>query len=258
MAVFISVVSHGHSSLIHELKCLNKLCKEFIVVIKSNKAGDDFDDLISDDNVHWINEAYGMGFGQNNNFVFSFCQEKLGMKNEDYFVVFNPDVYMETSELTKLTCLMDNEKSKISAINLYKDKQQKEYDNSIRAFPSLLQFVKSFLGFGNDSIIDKSKIFDSTKVDWAAGSFLAFTAGHYNNLGGFDEGYFMYCEDIDICFRSNKAAAPVIYYPQVHAYHLAKHANRKLLSKHFLWHVSSVARFLLTTYNLRNSRTSLK
>ncbi|MGR5410985.1 glycosyltransferase family 2 protein [Vibrio sp. PNB22_8_1] len=258
MAVFISVVSHGHSSLIQELRCLNQLCEDFIVVVKSNIAGDDFNELASHDNVFWINEAFGKGFGQNNNLVFSFCQQELGMKEEDYFVVFNPDVHMETSELSKLIYLMENEKSKLSAINLYKDKQQSEYDNSIRMFPSLPQFVKSFLGFGNDSILDKSKISERTKVDWAAGSFLAFTAEHYRALGGFDESYFMYCEDIDICFRSNKIGESVIYYPQVHAYHLAKHANRKLLSKHFLWHVSSVARFLLTTYNLRNSQTSIR
>lgn len=258
MAVFISVVSHGHSSLIHELRSLNQLCEEFIVVVKSNKAGDDFSDLASHDNVYWINEAYGMGFGKNNNLVFSFCKQELGMKEEDYFVVFNPDIHMETSQLSKLICLMDNEKTKVSAINLYKDKQQRVYDNSIRTFPSLLQFVKSFLGFRNDSILDKSKISERTMIDWAAGSFLAFTVEHYKSLGGFDESYFMYCEDIDICFRSNKAGEPVVYYPQVHAYHLAKHANRKLFSKHFLWHVSSVIRFLLTTHNLRNSKTSLR
>ena len=257
MAVFISVVSHGHSSIIQELNCLNKLCEDFIVVIKSNKTGDDFRDLANSDNVYWIDEAYGMGFGKNNNLVFSFCQKELEMKEEDFFVIFNPDVDMEASELSKLLRLMDNEKSKVSAINLYKDKQQKEYDNSIRTFPSLIQFAKSFLGFGNDSILDKSKISESTEVDWAAGSFLAFTADHYRSLGGFDESYFMYCEDIDICFRSKRAGESVVYYPQVKASHLAKHSSRNLFSKHFYWHVTSVLRFMFLKAGLTKLRTSL-
>ena len=41
-------------------------------------------------------------------------------------------------------------------------------------------------------------------VDWAAGSFLLFKASLFRKLGGFDPGYFMYCEDIDICWRAQK------------------------------------------------------
>ncbi len=259
MRTFISVVSHGHSELINSLQCLNQLSKEFVVVVKSNKLGDDFGYLIDNNNFYWLNESYGLGFGQNNNYVFSFCERHLGMKDDDLFIVFNPDVYMEVSELLKLTNLMCEKHSKIGAINLYTDIEKGKYDNSIRIFPSFFHFVKSFLGYGNDSIIEKSKIVAPKDVDWAAGSFLAFVVSHYRMLGGFDESYFMYCEDIDICFRSQKAGESVTFFPQVQASHLAKHANRKLLSKHFFWHISSALRFLLTFYGLRKkTRSGLK
>ncbi|WP_017026544.1 hypothetical protein, partial [Vibrio rumoiensis] len=145
----------------------------------------------------------------------------------------------------------------IAAINLFKDYDKTSYDNSVRSFPSFLQFVSSFLGGKNTSILDKKSILKPTNVDWAAGSFLAFKASYYKKLGGFDENYFMYCEDIDICYRSMKMGSPVMYYPQFEAIHLAKHANRKILSRHFYWHVSSVIRFLMTKVGLTKAKSGL-
>lgn len=124
-------------------------------------------------------------------------------------------------------------------------------------FPSLKHFIKSFLGLGNSSIVDKSKIIEPCHIDWAAGSFLAIQSCHYLKLGGFDEKYFMYCEDIDICYRSFLMNIPVKYYPAIHAIHLAKHANRKIFSKHFYWHFSSAIRFLLTKKNLTKMKSSI-
>jgi hypothetical protein len=82
-------------------------------------------------------------------------------------------------------------------------------------------------------------------VDWAAGSFLLFRSGMYTELNGFDTSYFMYCEDIDICWRAKvKVKSPVVYLPHIKALHYAKHANRNVFSKHFYWHVKGVLRFL--------------
>ncbi len=39
-------------------------------------------------------------------------------------------------------------------------------------------------------------------MEWVAGSFIAFKSSSYRKVQGFDENYFMYCEDIDICYRA--------------------------------------------------------
>lgn len=257
MTIYISVVSHRHADLIQELSCLSSLCQDFYVVVKSNVPNESFDELTSYDKFHWLNEQYGCGFGHNNNIVFDFCKTVLCMSESDYFVILNPDVVITTSQLYELIELMKQNKTPIAAINLFKDKDSQVYDNSVRNFPSLLQFTKSFLGYQNSSILDKSKITKPCNVDWAAGSFLAVKAGHYSELGGFDEKYFMYCEDIDICYRSAQMGHPVTFYPQIKALHLAKHANRKLFSKHFYWHVSSVIRFLLTKAGMTKTKSEI-
>ena len=256
MAIYISVISHGHYEIINELSCLSLLSSEFNIIIKSNKPNDVFGDWIDKPNVHWIDEQYGYGFGKNNNLVFNYCKLELGMKSEDYFIVLNPDVIINSSELEKLVHMMTEHKIMLSSINLFKDEAFSSHDNSIRRFPSATQFFSSFMGMGNSSIIDKRKLAAPTYVDWAAGSFLAFRAQHYEKLNGFDESYFMYCEDIDICYRSYLSGVRVLYYPEIKAIHLAKHANRHFLSKHFYWHVRSVVKYLLRKYFINNPNST--
>ncbi|MDO6499524.1 glycosyltransferase family 2 protein [Photobacterium sanguinicancri] len=257
MAVFISVVSHGHASLVESLGTLKRLINSFNVIVKSNKPGDDFSVLNESQNFHWLDCEYFCGFGENNNIVFKYCQTELSMKDDDIFIALNPDVDINETAIVSLIELMSQNHSAICTINLYKDTNLSEFDNSIRRFPSFTQFIKSFLGFGNTSIIDKSAISKPCKVDWAAGSFLAFGAYHYQTLGGFDERYFMYCEDIDICWRSKELGMKVDYFPNIKAQHLAKHENRKLLSKHFYWHVTSVMKFLLKKLGLGHARSRI-
>lgn len=246
MPVFISVVSHGHADLINHLSCLVNLVEEFHVVVKSNKPGDDFSSLTVSENFHWINYDFYLGFGHNNNLVFEYCLKNLGMSSDDYFIVLNPDVIISKENISKLVIALKNDGVRFASVNLYKNKNLTEMDNSIRTFPSFKTFAYSFLGFGNASIIDKRNINEPAIVDWAAGSFLAFSSSHYASLYGFDQRYFMYCEDVDICFRSHLAGVPLMFYPDITAIHLGKHANRNIFSMHFFWHVTSSMRFLLT------------
>ncbi|WP_135380969.1 glycosyltransferase family 2 protein [Vibrio tasmaniensis] len=254
MKVFIAVVSHLHSELINEIDCLNSLHSKFTVVVKSNKEGDDFDNM----KFLWLNSDFSLGFGENNNFIFNYCRSNLGMKDDDYFIVLNPDVDIKTDQIEKLILLMLERNNSIAAVNLYKDKTKLIYDDSVRHFPKLKDFVSSFILKKNNTIVDKSIVVEPSIIDWAAGSFLAFKSGHYRELCGFDEGYFMYCEDIDICFRSYKKNQPVIYFPSVEGIHLAKHANRKIMSKHFYWHVSSIIRFLFSKRGLTKPKSSVR
>ncbi|MGI1939178.1 glycosyltransferase family 2 protein [Shewanella oncorhynchi] len=257
MSVYISVVSHGHGELIKKLACLNELAKKFIVVVKVNKYEKGLVSYLKLNNIECIDESYGIGFGHNNNVVYKYCKDKLSMGEDDHFLVVNPDVIADSDAIDALINLMLADNTLLAGVNLFKDDNYLMPDNSIRNFPSLFQFVKSFLGMRNASI-NKALVKDAKEVDWAAGSFLAFKSSHYGLLKGFDENYFMYCEDIDICFRSNRLGVPVIFYPQIKIIHLAEHANRTILSKHFFWHISSVVRFLLTKQDLTNASSCIQ
>lgn len=257
MSIFISVVSHGHGELIQKLACLSNLTTKYTVVVKINKKEQELVPYLEANNISYIDEHYGLGFGHNNNVVYTYCKDHLSMKNDDYFLVFNPDVISNTDSIDELIKLMSIDNAQVAGVNLFKDDNYSIPDNSIRHFPSLPQFVKSFLGMGNPAIINKKLVKEPIKVDWASGSFLAFKASHYDRLKGFDEGYFMYCEDIDICYRSKLLGQPLTFYPQIKILHLAQHANRTIFSKHFVWHVTSVIRFLLSKHGLTTTKSSI-
>jgi GT2 family glycosyltransferase len=249
MNIFISVVSHAHSQLINQLKCLSQI-EGAQIVVKSNFPGDDFVSLAGKKNFHWIDDLYGEGFGKNNNVIYKYCEKNLGMKGDDLFLVLNPDVIISEKDILFLADKMNTSRISLATINLYKDADFQVFDYSIRRFPSIHDFLQSFFLQKNSTVYDKSLIFTPCSVDWAAGSFLAFRSEHYRELKGFDEGYFMYCEDIDICYRSLELGHEVTYFPDIRAVHLAKHSNRSVFSKHFYWHVRSVFRFLLSKQKL--------
>lgn len=244
------MVSHDNSSLINELGCLKLLLPFCKVVVKSNVSGDDFHDLDSHDNFFWLDEAYFKGFGANNNYVYEFCLDKLGMTSEDYFVVMNPDIEITPETLLSFVAKIIKDNIPFATLDLYKDRDYKIRDDSIRNFPKLKDFISSFLFNRNPSLLDRSNIKNSCNVNWAAGSFLIFLSEHYLALGGFDDNYFMYCEDIDICYRSNLLDVPLKYYPQYQALHLGSHSSRSIFSKHFRWHVSSILRYVLIKNSL--------
>ncbi|NLI01564.1 MAG: glycosyltransferase family 2 protein [Chthonomonadales bacterium] len=56
-------------------------------------------------------------------------------------------------------------------------------------------------------------------VDWVSGSALMIRRDVLLELGGFDEGFFMYCEDVDLCYRVHELGLKVAYCPDAVIYH---------------------------------------
>lgn len=84
-------------------------------------------------------------------------------------------------------------------------------------------------------------------VEWVKGACLGITAACFDTTGGFDEGYYMYAEETDLCWRAWQAGLRVRYVAGAHVVHLGGgstgdpnvHAPRSLRSE---------ARFFATAY----------
>lgn len=238
--LFISTVSHNSDQMIVEKNVLPSLSSSFEVVVKCNtKCTELLRSLSMESNVHIIDGEYSRGFGDNNNIVFEYCKNNLGMMSDDYFLVLNPDVVIDACTLNQLLKRVVNGCVNISTINLYKDLELKKTEGSIRRFPGVFTPLVAFLLGRNPDEYDKTSIFREVFVDWAAGSFLLFKASVYEELDGFDERFFMYFEDVDICRRAKKYGYNVIYYPDLKATHFGAYRNRKILSKNFAWYLRS-------------------
>ncbi|MFT6842381.1 MAG: N-acetylglucosaminyl-diphospho-decaprenol L-rhamnosyltransferase [Psychroserpens sp.] len=241
MNVIIGIVSHGHGSLIEQNSYLHGLKKitGVKIVVKDNLGDPSLEKYCLRNGLGYISGSKGLGFGANNNFIFKYCQ----MYPMDYFLVMNPDVYITVDNFKLFIKTICSSNNQLFTVDLYRNFEMTIRDNSVRKFPKLTDFFTSFLFSRNSTVYDRSKSLG--EVDWCAGSFICFSKGLFEKLNGFDEGFFMYCEDLDICKRSNDEGYKLVYIPEVKAVHTAAFNNRNVFTKHFFWHICSVMRYLV-------------
>ena len=60
----------------------------------------------------------------------------------------------------------------------------------------------------------------TSSVDWVTGAALCVRAGLFREIGGFDQKYFMYFEDVDLCRRIANAGHEIHYVPSIQVIHL--------------------------------------
>ncbi len=74
-------------------------------------------------------------------------------------------------------------------------------------------------------------------VDWLSGACLLLRREMVERIGGMDEGFFMYIEDVDLCYRAHQAGYQVVYFPEVAVtHHIGKSTgtmpNRSIVQWH--------------------------
>ena len=86
---------------------------------------------------------------------------------------------------------------------------------------------------------------EPVQTDWMLGAFLLLRREMVDELGGFDEGYRLYGEDIDLCYRAAIAGWERWFVPQATVRHAhAAVTDRRFLTRQTLWHWRSIARFV--------------
>ena len=245
--LYISIVSHDHDEMIINNVYNKKIAamENVIFIIKDNVSSKRLLDFCKSNNILYIDKPLHVGFGENNNVAFNYAINH-GMEESDWFAVINPDVIITDIEVENLLLSLSLEKTELLTINLYQDLEKGVFDNSLRKFPTWKNFFNLFLGQPANVAYDKKELLDKDDVDWAAGSFLIFKASLYKKLNGFSNKYFMYYEDVDICYRAKKYCnQSVSFLKNIKAIHIGAYANRNILSKHFRWYLKSFLIFLL-------------
>jgi GT2 family glycosyltransferase len=86
---------------------------------------------------------------------------------------------------------------------------------------------------------------EPVQADWMLGAFLLMRRTMLEEIDGWDAGFRHYCEDIDLCYRAERAGWERWYVPDAvvtHAY--AAVIDERFLSRHTLWHARGMARFV--------------
>ncbi|MCO5123550.1 MAG: glycosyltransferase family 2 protein [Rhizobacter sp.] len=124
---------------------------------------------------------------------------------------------------------------------------------SYRQFPSPPQLLARGLGADNwpwqprfyrQRMMAEVALDRPTEVDWLFGAFMLFDAESLHRLGGFDEGFRLYYEDVDICRRFRRAGLSTVYFPALRFTHKHMRASAKRpFSQMWRWHVASALRY---------------
>ncbi len=204
----------------------------FAVVIIDNASGENVEELTNKyPNLSVIKHKTNKGFGYSHN-------RALENNEARYYFILNPDTSFPPGQnfLKKFIQFMDsNPRVGIAGPKIFYPDNSLQY--SCYRFPSFFQPVFSRTSLGQTRIgkisTDKylMKDFDHNStipVDWVMGSAMLFRRDAYKQVGGFDERYFMYAEDSDLCRRLWEAGWAVYYVHDIYLLHTHGRASAKV------------------------------
>ena len=90
---------------------------------------------------------------------------------------------------------------------------------------------------------------DTKVVDWLSGALLMVRRSAFEEIGGFDPRYFMFLEDVDLCFRLKRRGWRSLYVPQAQIMHSGAHSTSKVMENMVRVHHESAALFLDRLYD---------
>lgn len=194
------------------------------VVVVDNASLDDSMDMVAKKypTVFSIKNSENLGFAKANNVGVSAADAR-------YLLFLNSDTVIRRYSLVKpLKYLKTHPKVGAITIKLFLKDGTVDFDNH-RGYPTPWASITKFSGlskifpkstFLNNYHLGFQKLDRIHQIPVAAGSFLMLPTKLFMNIGMWDETYFFYGEDIDLCYRINEAGLKIIYYPKVSALHL--------------------------------------
>ncbi|KPA15439.1 Glycosyl transferase, family 2 [Candidatus Magnetomorum sp. HK-1] len=177
---------------------LNFPVETFVV---DNASQDDSVSQIKDNFswVHLIESAHNLGFGKANNLAIPKCQGK-------YIYFLNPDTQIKQGSFQIMTKFMDQNSSVGLAGTRIVYPNGKEQDSVKYLYPRHRYGKKKFDQLKGD-------------IAWVIGASMIARKEIIQSIGGFDERYFLYSEDIDLCLSVRQKGWEIGYIPDAEIIH---------------------------------------
>ncbi|MCX7661081.1 MAG: glycosyltransferase family 2 protein, partial [Candidatus Omnitrophica bacterium] len=204
---------------------------EFEVFVVDNASSDGSQEMIKKEfpQVYFIENKENLGFARANNQAFKLARGR-------YLLLLNPDTKLIDNALKQMVDFMDNHPH-IDAIGcklLYPDGSLQK---SCRHFPSV--FTDLAETFYLSALFPKSPIFnyylmgswahDSLReVDQPYGACLLFKEEIVKKVGLMDERFFMYYDEVDLCYRIKKTGGKIFFVPQIKIIHYANQSSNQV------------------------------
>ncbi len=144
----------------------------------------------------------------------------------EYLLVCNPDLVLEPAAVKALVAALDADDG-LGLVGPRIDNSDGTLYPSARTFPHLADAVgHAFFGLiaPNNAFTRRYRLLDwdhksARRVDWVSGACFLVRRPLWDHLGGFNEDYFMYLEDVDLCHRVWAAGLAVGYEPDARVVH---------------------------------------
>ena len=247
----VSAVVVNYNARDHLLECVRSLradgVEEIIVVDNASYDGSLAAVTALDPDVVCVPTGGNLGFG-------SAANRGLAVASGEYAAVLNPDVVVESGTMKALAAALDADPS-LGAVAPRVDNPDGTLYPSVRAFPSMTDAIgHAFLGFiapGN-RFSRRYRLLDwdhsrPVEVDWVSGTCLVLRTDALGDKGRFDESYFMYVEDVDLCWRLRQAGWGVGYEPAGRVVHTVGASSELAPYRMILAHHRSLLRFSART-----------
>jgi len=249
MKVSVIIVSYNTSAMLGE--CLESLYKypglhELEVFVVDNDSKDDSAAMVKEKfkQVVLIENKINVGFAAANNQAYE-------LATGQYVVLLNPDAYVKPGAMENGVAFMENYLDcglcGGRLVNLDGD-----LDPSARRFPNSLYkfFTLSGLSdrYASSRIFGRGdfKYFDHKslqEVDWVPGTFTIYRRRMLTQTGLFDERFFIYYEETDLCFRAIKNGWKVYFVPDAEVVHVGGGSARTRKDQKFDKGGSQVLKF---------------
>ncbi len=183
-----------------------------------------------------IENSERKGFSANNNAAFLHCKTQ-------YFCVVNPDIECLSNPFPQLVQSLDDPSVAVAAPLVTKGDGGIEV--TARRFPSVASLAMKSIGRASEDY--PLRIHDDILYPhWIAGMFMLFRTKDYRAVGGFDENFYLYYEDVDICARLWESGRRVLICPSVFVVHNARRSSHRYW-RYRLWHARGLIRYFRYT-----------
>ena len=236
MRVAAVVVSHGHpDELAESLPALRPQVDELVVI--ANVPGS------VPDGVEAVHNERPLGFGANVN-------RGVALTTAELVLSANPDAEPQPGAVDALRAFMEQH-PRCGIAGPRMEFPDGSWQPSRRRFPTVTGTIvrrtplRLVISQRHHFHLDEAPPSEPVEADWMLGGFLLLRRTMLDELGGFDEAFRLYGEDIDLAYRAAQTGWERWYVPQAIVRHEHKaETDKRWLTRRTLWHWAGVLRFV--------------
>ncbi len=223
--------------LLDDLKA-QQCIDECRVVLTLNLSDEFFDPSEHQDlKLTVIRNGMPKGFGTNHNTAFEHC-------DSPWFVVLNPDIRLPDHLALEALIGGDSPSAALGLLAPLVLNSGGTMEDSVRTNLTPWSLLKRLRG-QRKSYRPQGPACVGQPFFWLAGMFLVINAAAYRHVGGFDERFFLYCEDYDLCARLYLGGYSLALRDDVRVVHDAQRDSHRS-TRHLRWHLGSLIRVWLS------------